>query len=83
MSNIHKLTDTPLPGEVNDDLVEALEGLIKRAKQGEIQAIAWAGWTNAESDTLFTGWDGAGGTSFHLGAAVGALNTRYMLGLTE
>lgn len=72
---IHKLTERLLPGEANEDLVEALEGLTERARRGEIKGLAWAGLTG--NDHLFNGWDGAGGTIFPLGASIMALHSRY------
>ena len=75
---IHKLTDRMLPGEVNQDLVEALESLTERAKAGEISGLAWAGVVGAQGNgDLVTGWDGAGGTKFLIGAAIMLLQSRY------
>lgn len=74
--SVHKLgTERLLPGEVNEDLVEALDGLLDRVKRGEITALAWAGITGNEH--LFNGWDGSGGTIFTLGASISALGHRY------
>ncbi len=77
MSNVHKLTAAPLPGECNEELISALRDLVDRAEKGEIQAAAWAGYTNSHNDTIFTGWDGAGKTMFQLCAAVSMLDSRY------
>lgn len=74
---VHKLTEMLLPGEVDEELVEALRDLLARAERGEISGLAWAGCT--PNDTAFSGWQGAGGTLFHIGASIMALQTRYAL----
>jgi hypothetical protein len=81
MGDVHKLTGHMLPGEVNTDLVEALEDLTERAKTGEVVALAWAGYR--PDDSCFNGWDGPGGTMFALGASVGLLQTRYQMMMLE
>jgi hypothetical protein len=73
--SVHKLTGRLLPGEANQDLIEALEGLVERAKKGEITGLAWAGVTG--NDHLINGWEGPGGTVFTIGASIMALNSRY------
>ncbi len=75
-ADVHKLTERMLPGEINADLVGALKGLLERAERGEITAMAWAGVN--PNDTTFTGWDGAGGTLFHMAASIGVLQWRFM-----
>ena len=76
MTNIIKMgTERLLPGEINDDLVEAIESLLDRAKKGELKALAWAGVTGNEH--LVTGWEGAGGTMFNVAAGISCLNHRY------
>lgn len=76
MSEIVKMgTQRLLPGEVNTDLVEALDDLKRRAERGELTALAWAGVTGNRH--LVTGWDGAGGTIFDLAAAIMTLHSRY------
>lgn len=78
---IHKLTDRVLPGEADEELVEALRDLLDRAEKGEIIGLAWAGC--APNDMAFSGWQGAGGTLFHIGASILALQTRYALMMME
>lgn len=78
---VHKLTERLLPGEVDQDLIDALKGLVERAERGEIVAIAWAGVTG--NNHIINGWDGAGGTLFPLGASVMALQSRYSSWLME
>lgn len=78
---VHKLTESLLPGEVDEELVEALRDLLARAEKGEISGLAWAGCT--PNDTAFSGWQGAGGTVFHIGASILALQTRYALMMME
>lgn len=73
--SVHKLTERLLPGEVNDDLVKALEDLTERARRGEVVALAWAGVTG--NDHLMNGWDGPGGSLFNVGASIMALHARY------
>jgi hypothetical protein len=77
MSEIHKLTDRLLPGEPDSELVEALRDLLARAERGEISGLAWAACT--PNDDAFSGWQGAGGTTFALGASIMALQTRFAL----
>lgn len=74
---VYKLTERLLPGEADAELVEALENLLDRAKRGEITGLAWAGCS--PNDSTFSGWQGAGGTMFHIGASILALQTRYAL----
>lgn len=73
--SVHKLTAHLLPGECDQELIDAIESLLERAKRGEIKDLAWAGVTGNEY--LVTGWDGSGGTVFSLGAAVMCLQSRY------
>lgn len=75
MSDVHKLTEHLLPGEVEPALVEALEELLEQAKRGELTALAWA--SVRTNNYISNGWEGAGGTLFPLGAAVMCLQTRY------
>jgi hypothetical protein len=78
---IHKLTERLLPGEVDALVVETLRDLLARAERGEITAIAFAG---AEPNGgAFHGWEGSGGTSLHLGAAILGLQVRYALQMTD
>lgn len=78
---VHKLTERLLPGETDEELVEALRDLLARAERGEISGLAWAGCT--PNDTAFSGWQGAGGTMYHIGASILALQTRYALMMME
>lgn len=73
--NIVKLTDRLLPGEVNSDLVEALERLLEQVKAGEIIGLSWAG--ARADDSIMTGWDGAGGTMWKMNAAITVLQARF------
>lgn len=70
-----KLGGRLLPGEHNQELVDALEELTERARRGEIIGLAWAGVTGNRN--LINGWDGSGGTIFDLGAGIMALHSRY------
>ena len=79
--SVHKLTERLLPGEADAELVEALRNLLGRAERGEITGLAWAG-CNA-NDSAFSGWRGAGGTLFHIGASIMVLQTRYSLMMME
>lgn len=79
--NVHKLTDHVLEGEADQDLVDALRDLLKRAEQGEINGLAWAGCS--PNGDAFTGWQGAGGTMYAVGAAIMALQARYSMMMTE
>lgn len=79
--SIHKLTGHQLPGEVNDDLIEALEGLLDRARRGEITCLAWSG--HSANDISFNGWEGSGGTSFHLMAGIALLHARFAARMLE
>lgn len=74
-AEVVKLTGRLLPGEVSEDIVVAIEGLLARAKAGEISAFAWAGY--ATNDATFNGWEGEGGTMFQLGASIMVLQSRY------
>jgi hypothetical protein len=74
-AEVVKLTERLLPGEVSEDIVAAIEGLLARAKSGEISAFAWAGY--ATNDATFNGWESEGGTMFQLGASIMVLQSRY------
>lgn len=78
---VHKLTERLLPGEADEELVAALSDLLARAERGEINGLAWAGC--APNDVAFSGWQGTGGTLFHIGACIMALQTRYSLMMME
>jgi len=78
---VHKLTERLLPGEADEELVEALRDLLARAERGEISGLAWAGCT--PNDAAFSGWQGAGGTLFHIGASIMALQVRYAVMMME
>jgi hypothetical protein len=73
--SVHKLTDRLLPGEADADLITALEDLTERARRGEITGLAWAGC--GADDSVFSGWQSAGGTMFLIGASILALQVRY------
>ena len=79
--SVHKLTGRLLPGEADEELVDALRDLLARAERGEISGLAWAGC--APNDCTFSGWQGAGGTMFNIGASIMALQTRYSLMMME
>ena len=77
MGEVHKITNYPLPGEVDQELVEAVEDLLRRIKRGEVTALAWAGYTTKADDTIFNGWDGAAGTSFDMLASIVMLQRAF------
>ena len=81
MAEVHKLTERLLPGEADPELVEALRDLLARAERGEINGLAWAGCS--PSDSTFNGWQGAGGTMFHIAAAILCLQSRYAMMMQE
>ena len=77
MSNIHKLTGHSLPGEVNTDLADELRRLLDRVESGEIVGMAWAWYSGPANDTVGTGWEGAGGTSWQLHSGIAMLSHRF------
>ncbi len=79
--NVIPLRGERLPGEPYADLVVCLEGLLERARRGEIIAIGYA--TVSPDDVFGTGWDGAGGTRNGLGMAIAALGVRYPMAIIE
>lgn len=81
MSNIHKLTEHALPGEVDAELVDAIRDLLGRAERGEITAAAWA-TVSPNGDTL-SGWEGMAGTLHPLAAAIMCLQWRFAAGMHE
>lgn len=83
MSNVHKLTGQPLPGEVNADLINALRDILARAERGEITSAAWVHCSGPVNDTVATGWEGAGGSSFALHSGITTLCHRFTASLSE
>ena len=77
MSNVHKLTSCPIPGEVNEALAEALRDLLARVERGEIVSMAWAHYTGTPADIIGTGWEAAGGTGFQTHSAIATLAHRF------
>lgn len=57
------------------DVDAAIEGLLAKAKSGELKAIAWAEY--GPDDQIRTGWQGPGGRMFWLGVAVRMLQARF------
>jgi hypothetical protein len=69
------------PGDVNEDLVETLQGLLDRAKSGDLRALAYA--TVSLQGFKGTGWDGSDGTRDPLASAIMMLHGRYAQALLE
>lgn len=81
MSNVIALGSTVLPGEPNPEIIEDLEGLLERARSGELRALAYT--TLGAQNTIGTGWAGSDGSRYPLGAAIGMLFHRYNSALLE
>jgi len=81
MSNVISLAPGNVPGEPDPDIIATLEGLLERAKSGEMTGIAYA--TVAIDGTQGTGWNGVAGTRHPLGTAVMMLSYRYAQRLLE
>ena len=77
---IHRLPSAVIPGDVNQDVVDRLEELLKRARSGELRAIAYTTVLANTGDPLGfatgTGWIMAEGTKWALSAAVMTLHHR-------
>jgi hypothetical protein len=54
MSNVHSLSGRPISIDVNQELVERLEDLLVRARNGEIVSIIYA--AARRDDVAMTGW---------------------------
>lgn len=65
---------------VNEDLVQLLEGLVDRAKSGEIVGLAYAASNGDELS--YNGWE-SGGHTLLLSSSIATLNARYQLMLTQ
>lgn len=63
-------------GQAVPEIVELLEGLLERARSGEIHALAYAA-ARGEGDGFSSGWEGNSGTRDALGAALSFLHHRY------
>lgn len=75
MSNVVAFKNSVPPGEPHPDLVETLEGLLARAKGGDLRGLAYC--TVALDGAIGTGWDGADGTRHPLSSAILILQHRY------
>lgn len=69
----------PVAGSPPRDIIERLEGLLERARCGEISGFAYV--TISPGGDRATGWDGIQGTRDALAAAIGILNHRYIAAL--
>lgn len=77
MGEVRALPGHPIAipdGKANQEIIAALEGLLEKAKAGQIRAIAWA--TYKSTDMTSAGWC-SGAYGFHLGAAVMSLHNQY------
>ena len=81
MSNIKPLFGGPIPGEVDPDLVEELQGLLDDAKSGALLAIGYC--TVRSSDEIGTGWVGCAGTNDKLSTAIMMMTHRYSAALLD
>ena len=75
MSNVISLAPGNIPGEPASEIIATLEGLLERAKQGQLTGLAYA--TVSLDGSQGTGWDGVAGTRHPLGTAIMVLNHRY------
>lgn len=75
MSNVIALAPGNIPGEPDPEIIATLEGLLERAKSGELTGLAYA--TVTLDGTQGTGWQGVAGTRHPLGTAVMMLSHRY------
>lgn len=65
----------PLPsGEIDQEIVNILEILLEKARNGQLRAFAHCTYTCV--DTITHGWH-RGGYGFHLAAAVSLLDQAY------
>lgn len=65
----------------NQDVIDDLKELLRRAEAGEIIGFAYASAT--QDGGIATGWAGVHGSRWPIAAAVGVLQTRYMRALHE
>ncbi len=79
-NNVFKFGNASPKGVVNTGLVEMLEGLLSRAKSGEIVGLAYAA-TNGQ-DTQWNGWD-SGNHNLLLSSAIAILNAGYQSGFLD
>ena len=63
------------PGEANPDMVEVIEGLLDRAKSGELRGFAYA--TYSVGEFTGTGWEGSDGSRHPMSSAIQMLQHRY------
>lgn len=77
MSNIHKPTEAPLPGEVDAEVVAAVERLLGRVQRGETVAVAVA--EVHPNHDVSNGWEGAGGTMHEMVSAIASLQFAFMM----
>lgn len=76
MAEIRSIFGHPIvPGQPCKELVEGLEDLLAKAKDGEITGLA-AGWVT-RSGAFGTFWDGDAGTPVPLLVSVTALYKRF------
>ena len=78
--NVVALPGANPSGTVNEDLVKLLEGLVDRAKSGEIVGLAYAASNGDELS--YNGWE-SGGHTLLLSSSIATLNARYQLMLTQ
>ena len=74
MSNVIALTGETVPGAPNDDIIQELEALLRRAKSGELIGLAYC---TIGAQTKGTGWSGNAGTRESIGTAIMMLHHRY------
>lgn len=83
-ADLHILhTSNNEPPEVDNELVDLLEGLVKQAKSGELQGIAYATiQMHADgTSTTASGWIGGKGTRHPLCSAISIIHQRYVYAL--
>ena len=73
--NIHRLTDAPLPGGVNEELVDGIREILEKAERGEITSGAWA--VIMENGICMDGWAVAGGGLTTMAGGVSLLQVNY------
>jgi hypothetical protein len=81
MAEIKSIHGGRVPGEPSEGVVEDLEKLLAEAKEGTLIAFAYASVRDCGEPTnpvCGTGWAGAGGTKYPLGATIAMLNQRYV-----
>lgn len=75
MTTIVSLKPTLAKNTPEPDVVAVLEHLLQRAKDGDLQSLAYA-TVNADG-TTGTGWEGVNTTRFPMGYAISMLQARY------